>query len=109
MTVDPKPASRQVASLSDWEKLRRQKLGPCRICGGVPSTLHHLIPRSLRGDDVAENLVSLCGHGTGGHHGLIEAMDMDARTALRHNLRPDELRYVLRKRGSEFLDRYLPL
>lgn len=103
---DPKPPKRVVASLNSWESLRYQKLGPCRICGKVPATLHHLVPRSLRGDDVAENLVPLCGHGTQGCHGDVEAHRPEAVAALRQALRPEELKYILTLKGSVFLERY---
>lgn len=67
---DPKPSRRIVASKAEWEAIAQAKQGPCRICrrvesnGSVHSTieLHHLIRRSQGGDDVAENIVPLCGN-----------------------------------------------
>lgn len=72
---------RQVASTSAWDLIHEAKDGPCLVCLwlGVeqllPSSLHHVVSKSLGGDDVEENVVSLCGDGTKGHHGLIEAHD----------------------------------
>jgi len=45
--------------------------GPyCALCGDTPTTLHHLVPRSQGGVDGP--VISLCGHGTAGHHGAAE-------------------------------------
>lgn len=41
----------------------------------LASSLHHVISKSLGGDDCEENSVSVCGSGTTGHHGLLEAHD----------------------------------
>ena len=66
---DPKPTRRIVASKAEWQAIADAKQGPCRICrrvesnGSVHSTieLHHLVRRSQGGDDVADNIVPLCG------------------------------------------------
>lgn len=53
---------RVVADRKGWEALREEKLAPCRVCGtALLIELHHLVARSLGGDDVAANLVPLCG------------------------------------------------
>lgn len=41
----------------------------CAACGGRAETGDHVIRRSQQGDDVIENIVGLCGHGTAGCHG----------------------------------------
>jgi hypothetical protein len=43
----------------------------CRACGQPAGSAHHLVPRGgpHYGDDVAANLVALCGDGTSGCHG----------------------------------------
>lgn len=72
---------RTVATSADWDRMHAAKDGPCLVClwlGQVqelPSSLHHVVPRSQGGDDVEENLVSVCGSGTTGHHGLLEDHD----------------------------------
>ena len=53
----------------------------CVLCGKAGS-LHHVYPRGQGGDDVPENLIGLCGSGTTGEHGLIEANDPATRKAL---------------------------
>lgn len=109
MVSDFKAPSRIIEDKEGWEQLRRIKLAPCRVCGETwLPTLHHLVPRSLGGDDVPDNLVPVCGHGTRGCHGLIEAHDPETLARLRAALTTAEAAYVLRKKGLPFLDRYYP-
>lgn len=69
VTPDPKPRKRIVATKQEWDAIAEAKQGPCRICRRVESNgsvhsrieLHHLVRRSQGGDDVAENIVPLCG------------------------------------------------
>jgi hypothetical protein len=88
--------------------------------GGRPSggyeylalSRHHLVPRSLRGDDLDQNLVPLCGDGTSGCHGILTTHPSGwewTAMRLRLHLNDDELEYVRAKAGAEFLDRYYPL
>jgi hypothetical protein len=58
-------------------------------------SLHHV--RKHPRDDVEANLVMLCGSGTTGHHGLIEAHDADTKRRLNEYLlihRPDTCAYL---------------
>ena len=115
---DPKPARRLRADKRERQQLRMEKLGPCRGCAPetlspFPVTIHHLVPRSLGGDDVADNLIPLCGDGSTGCHGLWEsgwpadeARIVTAR--IRASLSAGESGYVVRKKGEVFLDRYYP-
>ena len=76
----------------------------CIICGGIDITIHHILPRSQLGDDVWENLVPLCGSGTHGCHGAVEAgLDSACRALGLYVMRerPDTLAYLERKLGSE--------
>ena len=72
---------RHEASATEMAQIRAEKLGPCIVCMYLgtrqphASTLHHVVPRDRGGDDIKENMVSVCGHGTIGHHGDIEAHD----------------------------------
>lgn len=55
---------RTVASPKQWQALASAKLGPCRVCtvaNPAYMQLHHLVSREDHGDDVADNLVPLCG------------------------------------------------
>lgn len=111
VTPDPKPASRHVASREEWDQIVLAKAGPCRGCGGQGESFHHLVPRSLRGDDVEANLVPVCGHGTAGCHGALENHVggwEEIAHAVRHSLTPLELQYVAAKKGRGWLDRYYP-
>lgn len=69
VTPIPKPRKRIRATAAEWAAIAEAKQGPCRICRRIESNgsvhsrieLHHLIRRSQGGDDVAENIVPLCG------------------------------------------------
>ncbi|HSE46092.1 MAG TPA: hypothetical protein VLA89_12270 [Gemmatimonadales bacterium] len=53
----------------------------CALCGETePLTLHHISNKPR--DDVEANLVMLCGSGTTGCHGMIEAWDPRKRAEL---------------------------
>lgn len=107
--ADPKPARRVKASPAEWVRLREEKLlgRSCRVCVGLlADSLHHLVPRSLGGSDVPENLCGLCGSGTTGCHGRVEARDPWACSLLGQRLEVAERAYVVETKGVEFLARY---
>lgn len=91
----------------------------CVVCGKINVSIHHVLPRGgwcgIAGDDVWENLVPLCGSGTHGCHGDVEAgLDSVSHSLGRYLLaeRPDTIDYLIRKLGgkkaaSEFLRRHL--
>lgn len=101
---DPKPLKRVEASADEWVKLRAEKLGPCRLCETTDHPeLHHVVPRGMggaTGDDVADNLVSLCR----GHHAMVEARDPWARSLLGQRLTDVERAYVVRKKSAAWLE-----
>ena len=104
---------RFVASEKEWLALYEEKLGPCRVCGkggpaGVGCSLHHVVPKSQLGDDVAANLVPLCGSGTTGCHGRVENRDRMSRSILRSKMSLNEREYVIEKQGIGWLDRHYP-
>jgi hypothetical protein len=101
---DPKPPRRVKATLAEWKRIRDEKLGPCRVCGSHPTTLHHILSKSLGGDDIADNLVAVCGSGTTGCHGLIEAFDPWACSLLGQRLTDAERAYVVARKGAYFLE-----
>lgn len=101
-TPDPKPRPRIVDHSAGYDKMRREQR--CRLCGatflqGWGLTRHHIVPRGQGGDDVDDNLVPLCGHGTALCHGAVES-DVRARSRLRGRLRSRERRYA-RQRYAE--------
>jgi hypothetical protein len=86
----------------------------CVICGAIDISIHHILSRSLGGDDVWENLAPLCGSGTHGCHGGVEAgLDSVCRAFGKYVMqeRPDTLLYLIQKLRTreaalEFLHRH---
>jgi hypothetical protein len=83
------------------QQLRTQPCAACRRRPGV--TLHHIVSRAQRGDDVLSNLIQLC---------------VDCHDALHHSPRSREIylsigrsltlaqiAYVIGKRGAGYLER----
>ncbi len=108
--TDPRPPKRVKDSRAGKAKVERE--GRCRVCGtrrGLNRA--HLVAKGQRGDDVAANIVPLCGSGTAGCHGALTDHRRGWETVagiLRARLRPDELAYVLEKKGQDWLDRVYP-
>jgi hypothetical protein len=102
--ADPKPGQRIIEDREGWEGLRRIKLRGCRVCGVdyFRVQLHHLVGRDLGGDDVPDNLIPLCPE----HHQQVEERKRVACSLVRQRLSPAELRYILNKKGPDFLERY---
>lgn len=72
------------------ELVRQRSRGACERCGRAgPGSLHHRRKRSHGGAWSAENLVWLCGSGTTGCHGWVEAHPAQASREGFH-LRPWE-------------------
>ena len=46
---------------------------PCEVCGSRANDIHHVIPRSLGGEDTVDNLVSLCRFHHDAAHGIYSA------------------------------------
>lgn len=108
---DPRPRAR----VKDKEILRVLHViwKECAICGlTYPLSLHHVHKHPR--DDVRGNLVMLCGDGTSGCHGLIEAHDKETMRRLGEHImrsRPDTIVYLNEKLGTiaagEWMRRYL--
>lgn len=120
LTQDPKPARRVRDPQSGFEKVLWE--AKCRICGApgvfypdsdaylyTKLTRHHLVPKSVGGDDVDDNQVPLCGDGTTGCHGDVEARMPGVRSQLRGKLRSPEIDYIVAKKSREWLDRHYPV
>ncbi len=115
VTPDPKPERgasqkrarryrRKVASPKQWAGLRAEKLDQheCRICRNRMATeLHHLVPRSLGGDDVADGLVGLCAT----CHGSVTDRYAPNLAVLAESLTDAEHSYVIGKLGEAGLER----
>ena len=105
-----KPYRRKVAGRKRWEQIRDAKLGPCVICTwlGVkqelPSSLHHAVPKDRGGADCESNCVPVCGDGTRGHHGRLEAGDPQACQAFAAAIQEydgDAYSYAVEKLGED--------
>lgn len=99
-----KPPKRHVADPVEWAAIRREKLGPCRVCERKDGKidLHHLVPRSLGGDDVAANLVPLCEY----HHDRFErGPKREVGAEIGKTLLETEIEYV-RGRARRLLETY---
>jgi 5-methylcytosine-specific restriction endonuclease McrA len=103
---------RKMATREEWESLRAKKLygQPCRFVDlaaftgakahrapmlQVATELHHLVPRSRGGDDVADNLVPLCAD----CHDAVERWE-DERARLAEKLTDAEHAYIVAKLGE---------
>lgn len=86
----------------------------CACCGEPAATAHHVYPRGQGGDDVSANLIAVCGDGTTGCHGDLEAMRDHARRRARKHLdaRADTLAYLQGRLGPvpalDYIDRRYP-
>ena len=112
---DPKPAKRMKASRWRWSVMRELLLKSGTRCVGCGTSsrlsLHHVVPKSLGGDDLIANLVPLCGSGTEGCHGIYEGR-LEGWEAVADGIRaalsPIQRAFVVRKKSEEWLDRYYP-
>ena len=98
---DFKPGSR----VRDPEllKLLHHVYEECVLCGRIEFSIHHILKRSQGGDDVSANLIPLCGHGTAGCHGRVEASEEEACRALGVHIsryRHDTITYLAHKLGG---------
>ena len=110
MTPVPKPQRRIVNREVGAAKIVRE--ARCRVCGSRDALQrHHLVPRSLGGDDLEMNLVPLCGFGARDCHGQFERGIYRPiyGAVIRGTMRPEEVAYVRGKKGEDFLDRYYPV
>lgn len=109
---DPKPAAR-IVDRKAFARFYADSWGfPCQVCGKPRPwqvSVHHIIPRGQGGDDVPANFALLCGHGTVGCHGDVEARRNGARERLRAAMTSDQLAYVTQKKSQAWLDRMYPL
>jgi len=95
---------RKVASRKSWEALRDLTGSRCRICGQTYTPilhLHHLVRRGDLGDDVADNLVALCGDC---HHGVHLREPAHCRLLL-SRLSDAEYAYMIDRGGEDYAER----
>lgn len=105
--ADFKKNTRVIASPKEWRELRKILADGCCVtdCRTPATDLHHVVPRSLRGGDVAENLVPLCHP----HHMVYEDRAfgwLDVAGAIRRVLTAEQVAYVTDVKSEAWLTRY---
>ncbi len=108
---DPKPPAR-IVDRKAFARFYDQAALACQICGDNGTayglSIHHLLPRGQGGDDMPSNFALLCGHGTAGCHGDVEAHRNGARSRLRESMTQEQIAYLVAKRGWAWVDRFYP-
>jgi hypothetical protein len=96
---------RKVASPKQWQAIIAAKGSACRLRGVSPCepdvTYHHVVPRYMSGDDVADNIVPLCSW----HHDCVTRLEFFYVASLGHSLTLSERAYVVGKLGEDGLAR----
>jgi 5-methylcytosine-specific restriction endonuclease McrA len=100
---------RKIAGPKAWQAITAAKIGPCRVCvqpsgnghGFNTVELHHVLPRDLGGDDVAENIAPVCR----ACHLLLTVRDPEASRALCASLTDAEYAYAVTKFGENIFER----
>jgi hypothetical protein len=97
---------RKVAGPKQWQALSAQKMGPCRVCwshraGATFMQLHHLVSREDHGDDVADNLVPVCGEC---HDAVTRRVETICRLLLTR-LSDAEYAYMIQRGGEDYPER----
>jgi hypothetical protein len=90
--VSGKPDPKRGKRIVDPKVFERARLREpwCVICEDARTqSIHHVVKRSQGGDDVPANLVGLCGDGTRGCHGRVEAREKAALRRLAEYLMTD--------------------
>lgn len=106
----PEPDWKAGARVVDRSATRRKLLSDplCRACGERATNTHHLVGRGQGGDDDVDNLIPLCGSGSGGCHGALHGSpyvdrrgrrwtSVCVREAIGLGLRPSEYAYAREK------------
>jgi hypothetical protein len=92
---------RKVAGPKQWQALSAQKMGPCRVCWArrpIFLELHHLVSREDHGDDVADNLVPVCGEC---HDAVTRRVETVSRLLLTR-LSDAEYAYMIQRGGEDY-------
>jgi hypothetical protein len=97
---DPKPRPRIRDTNATRRKVREDP--SCRCCGRRGSDAHHVLFRSQGGDDVEDNIVTLCAecHGTL-HRSAIDADRHHTRAEIGSRLTAAEIHYMVERLGED--------
>lgn len=105
--VDPKGRSRIRNSGAMRRKVLRDR--ECRFCGNPAEDPHHILYRSLSGDDTENNIVGLCRACHDILHFAAGPEYEQVRRGIGESLTREEIRYVLGRlgeiEGRSFLER----
>lgn len=91
------------ARAHEWATLRRQKMGPCRVCSKryPEPDLHHVVRRGHGGDDWPDNLVPLCRDCHAAAHNRSETVGR----LLLSRLSGAEYAYMVERGGEDYPER----
>ena len=93
---------RKIASPKQWQAIIEAKRGPCRVCRDERFIqYHHLIPRDMGGEDVADNIVPVCAE----CHWNLTAKRIGAPLSLVSGLTDSEYAYAVEKAGEAVWER----
>jgi 5-methylcytosine-specific restriction endonuclease McrA len=100
---------RKVASAGTWQRIYDAKCRRCRLCGDAPAfewqprviDPHHIVSREDHGDDVADNLVPLCGEC---HDAVTRRRPLECRELL-GCLSDAEYAYMVERGGEDYPER----
>jgi hypothetical protein len=97
---------RKVASPKQWQAIRAEKMGACRVSLGVSEhvgviVMHHVVTREDGGDDVADNLVPVCAW----CHSRLHRRERGAAHNLLASLTDAEYAYMIARGGKSYPER----
>ena len=93
---------RKVASRKEWERIKVEKMGPCRVCSTrLFVDPHHIVLREHGGDDLPENVAPVCRDDHAALHNRAPAI---VRLFL-SRLTDAEYAYAVGKAGEDYFER----
>lgn len=100
---DPKPPRRK----RDRKLMDRLRQVPCQITGRLPATSHHLTPGASRSDEES-GLFRVVSEIHDLFHNGSERQRSEAATAIREHMTDAQIRYVIDRKGVDWLDARYP-
>lgn len=93
--------SRSRTHRSTWAELHARKGGACRLCGGLPYELHHLLSKARGGPNEAWNLAPLCSD----CHAAVTNEDAPTLALLAAALTDEEYAGLIEHSGEQIIHR----
>jgi hypothetical protein len=105
---DWKPQPRVVDKKAQPLDATPLRTGECPLCHRRHVTLsrHHVVPKGQGGDDLPQNLVWVCGHGTVGCHGVLTHRNRDGESGLTYDEVAERLLRYLSRQSMEAVRAY---